>query len=697
MDFNKLCINCMKEKPQVEGVCPFCGFDESQYERLVYTLAPGTVLHGKYLVGAVIDQGGFGIMYKAFDMKLEHMVAVKEYYVRDVMTRNTSKTDFITISYSDDSQKKLYEINREKFEKEAKTLASLSDLPGIVRVLDFFNEWGTSYIVMEYLPGDTLREYVKKRGRLTSSLIREKLLPVMISLEYVHKRGILHRDISPDNMKFLDPDLSGGNLKLYDFGGAKVLQREPDDHKSIMVLKKKGYSPIEQIAGTANQGSWTDVYALAATIYYCLCGTAPADSNERAADSTCFRTPRELGVQISESVEQIILAGMALQPEDRIQSVEQFREALEEAGWGEDPEESSAAPLKEDISEPSAADDSSGSKPDSDSRLSRKSQRRENSRGYASEVNIGQKQISKEKRRKKELLIGFILTALLGTLFLIQAIVLEESRTGQRQTYTESEELVKTSRKTQAGGHLKKAEDSTSDKNQNGKIRIGMPDTQGGRIMLVLSVLCYAFCAFFLFLYFRVPQDTKAVESGGTSGVRKKDREESEYPGRRNRSKTNKPSGTGQPSKKKRNTNAEIRRLREEELRRKKMEDSRRKKALNPQLIHLNRKNDLIIAALPLTDSGVIIGTSQNNVSYLIIGNKRVSRRHAMVTFEQGRYYLTDLKSTNGTYLNGSRLIPSMKYPINPGDRIALFNERFVFVVSTGQAKIIPGMTYRWN
>ena len=120
------------------------------------------------------------------------------------------------------------------------------------------------------------------------------------------------------------------------------------------------------------------------------------------------------------------------------------------------------------------------------------------------------------------------------------------------------------------------------------------------------------------------------------------------------------------------------RRRREEAARQRKMEAEKKRRSVVPELLHLTRYNDLVQAVLPLTLQEIVIGTSQNNVNYLVTGNNRVSRRHAMVTYEQGLYYLTDLRSTNGTFLNGRRIPPDKYVRLNPGDKITVGSSNLI-------------------
>ncbi len=325
MDFAKLCINCMKEKNSAEEVCPYCHYDPSTYELVPYALPPLEVLNGRYLTGKVIGKGGFGITYIAMDMVLERVVAIKEFFVQGYMFRETSASTSISVSRSvGESQEQYYRINREKFEREAKIIAQLGELPGIVNVYDFFYENETVYMVLEYLDGINLKEYVKKNGgRLPAEEIIKRLFSVMESLQCLHVHDIIHRDISPDNIMAL----KDGTLKLLDFGGAKV---QVNNASSSMVIAKKGYTPIEQYHTDGHQGAWTDVYAMAATIYYCITGQVPLESVIRVENDT-LKKPSELDVKISRKLESAIMKGLSVKGQNRYQSMKAFQQALEDA------------------------------------------------------------------------------------------------------------------------------------------------------------------------------------------------------------------------------------------------------------------------------------------------------------------------------------------------------------------------------
>ncbi len=321
MNYDKLCIYCMKEKEEKESVCPHCGHTAADYRGNGYELPPFTVLNGRYLLGRMIGAGGFGITYIAMDLVLERRVAVKEFFMQDAMYRTQAAA--VTVSTINEAQDEMYRTSKAKFEREAKILAHLNSMPGIVQVHDFFQENGTAYIAMEYLGGKTLGEYVKEKGgRLSVEETKQILFPIMDSLSKIHKEGIIHRDISPDNIKFSED----GILKLYDFGGAKL---EKGGAASKVVYMKPGYTPLEQYSANGNQGSWTDVYAMAATMYYCISGKRLPEAPDRSVrkNQALFGAG---DVKVSKQVEKVLSKALEIYYEDRYQTMEEFSEALQE-------------------------------------------------------------------------------------------------------------------------------------------------------------------------------------------------------------------------------------------------------------------------------------------------------------------------------------------------------------------------------
>ena len=298
-----LCYNCMRDKGD-RDVCPFCNTGALKDPEL-HQLSPGTVIGGRYTVGKVLGEGGFGITYIGLDNTLDIVVAVKEYFPYGCSHRSSNITAEVSVS---GGSGEVYRKGKDRFLKEAKTVAKFLKDPGIVDIRDFFEENNTAYIVMEYLEGVDLRKYLKAQGRMEPEEAFRLLIPVMRSLEKMHRVGIIHRDISPDNIMY-QPD---GTLKLMDFGAA----RDYDDSRSMSVMLKHGYAPEEQYRRGGEQGPWTDVYGLCATIYRCITGKAPDEAIDRLAEDH-LKKPSELGVTISPELEKALMYGLAVRKKDR--------------------------------------------------------------------------------------------------------------------------------------------------------------------------------------------------------------------------------------------------------------------------------------------------------------------------------------------------------------------------------------------
>ena len=313
-DISKICLGCMEEKGDGK-FCPKCGYAVGTPAESPLHLKPGTILKGHYLIGRVLGHGGFGITYLAYDINLGYKLAIKEYFPQGMATRSTENT---AISVYSGDTKEHFEYGLEKFIDEGRTLARFDDIPEIVTAKDFFKENGTAYLVMSYIDGITLKKYVEQNGgKLPLDAVLTIMLPIMKALETVHKAGILHRDISPDNIYIT----KNFNVRLLDFGAARYAMGEHS--KSLSVLLKPGYAPVEQYKTKGNQGPWTDVYAVGATIYRALTGITPPDALDRLDEDTIKR-PSELGVIIGPQYEQALMKALSVRAADRFQSMEEF-------------------------------------------------------------------------------------------------------------------------------------------------------------------------------------------------------------------------------------------------------------------------------------------------------------------------------------------------------------------------------------
>ena len=324
MKIENLCIHCMKEKNSNSAICPFCGFDPEEAEIPPYHLQPFSILAGKYLLGTAIGEGRFGITYIGMDLNLEMRVAIKEYYPNGCATRNRSESNTVQ-SYSN-SMHEIFEKGHEKFINETRLLAKCSNLPEIVSVKDFFRENHTAYIVMEYIDRITLKSYLQQNGnRISSQKTLQMMQPVIRSLAKVHNMNLIHRDISPDNIMVC----KNGAVKILDFGGARDYIFA--SRKSMSIMLKPGYTPEEQYRTPGNQGPWTDVYALCATMYRCITGTVPPESLERAYQDN-QKPIHELDSDCPLATAYAIEKSMSIHPEGRFQSMQELYSALYESG-----------------------------------------------------------------------------------------------------------------------------------------------------------------------------------------------------------------------------------------------------------------------------------------------------------------------------------------------------------------------------
>ncbi|WP_051656450.1 protein kinase domain-containing protein [Butyrivibrio sp. AE3004] len=321
MDISNICPNCMREMGKDDTFCSNCGHNrESGEKESTHALKPFTILQGKYLVGNVIGEGGFGITYIGLDLNLEIRIAIKEFYPNGFVTRESAVTSAVTNYASKDNSQ--FEKWKDSFVREARSLAKFSNLPGIVHVRDFFQENNTAYIVMEYVEGETLKNYLKNRGgRIHVQETLSMMLPVIQSLARVHEAQIVHRDISPDNIMIQDD----GAVKLIDFGAARDFSA--GDERSMSVLLKPGFAPEEQYRSRGKQGPWTDVYALCATIYRCITGEKPPESMERMRQDD-IKKPSSYGIQISSSQEAALMEGLEVFAEKRIKTMGELEAKL---------------------------------------------------------------------------------------------------------------------------------------------------------------------------------------------------------------------------------------------------------------------------------------------------------------------------------------------------------------------------------
>ena len=320
----KRCLGCMEQYDDALNVCPHCGYVCGTPAEESIHMQPGTLLHDRYIVGRVLGYGGFGVTYIGWDGKLEQKVAIKEYLPGEFSTRMPGQSQ-VTVFNGDKSEQ--FRDGLKKFVEESKRLAKFQNEAGIVKIFDSFEENETAYIIMEYLDGITLKEYLGQVGTIPEDEAINMLMPVMESLQTVHAEGLLHRDIAPDNI-FLTKD---GSVKLIDFGASRYATTSHS--RSLTVIIKPGYSPEEQYRSRGDQGPYTDVYAIAATLYRMITGKTPPDAMERRAkyenqNKDILIEPHKLVKNISRNREVAILNAMNVRVEDRTPDIKTFIEEL---------------------------------------------------------------------------------------------------------------------------------------------------------------------------------------------------------------------------------------------------------------------------------------------------------------------------------------------------------------------------------
>lgn len=285
-------------------------------------LPEGCVVGKRFRVGRILGMGGFGITYLVRDDETGHTCAMKEYFPQEWAVRCM---DGINIEPRDVHKSYLYQHGLDVFVNEANILHQLRDDRVVVDVLYFFRENHTAYLLMEYVRGMNLAQYAKQNAHFSQDELNGIICQVARSLSKLHRLGLLHRDISPDNIMISE----SGDVKLIDFGATR--QYAIDETTDLSVLIKPGFAPVEQYSRTGKQGPWTDVYALAATYYFLLTGKKPLSAVDRSAGSR-MKSIRQIVPAAREQVCRAIEKALELDYSRRTQSMEEFLKDLEKGG-----------------------------------------------------------------------------------------------------------------------------------------------------------------------------------------------------------------------------------------------------------------------------------------------------------------------------------------------------------------------------
>ena len=316
----QICLNCLNTYEEGVKVCPHCGLGNWKYQAAEKTLELGTMLKSRYKIGTVIGDGGFGITYRAVDMNTGKGVAVKEFYPREVVAR--SSMDHTTVKLVNRDNTAQFQKGLNSFLEEANGLARFNNTDKIVNVYDFFEQNGTAYIVMEYLRGKPLSRYAKDHGgKISVSAAINVIIKMCEALSYVHGAGMVHRDISPDNI-FVEKT---GKIKLIDFGAAR--ESYGNEEKTLSIVLKPNYAPPEQFRKKSRQGPWTDVYALGATVYKLLTGRTPDQAIDRIMEDE-MQVPSRYNPEVPLFLDRIVMKMMAPKIEDRFQNCDEVRREM---------------------------------------------------------------------------------------------------------------------------------------------------------------------------------------------------------------------------------------------------------------------------------------------------------------------------------------------------------------------------------
>jgi predicted Ser/Thr protein kinase len=315
------CPYCGNTNDDTATACRVCGASLSS-AKYPTALPVGTKLQtGKYVIEKALGQGGFGITYKASNASLGIPVVVKEFNPQGATRAGSSLRAPNTYSVAE------FKEARARFADEARVVAQLTQNnpnPYIVRVYDVFTENDTEYYTMEFLDGKALQGLVEKNGPLSETQVLEVARQLGGALQEVHQAGLLHRDVKPDNVMMV-----ARGAVLIDFGSARAIAAGDQQDRIVT----PGYAPLEQYASQAKRGPFTDVYAMAGTLFFALTGQAPIPATDRV-NGTKQPTAREVNPSISKATSDLLERAMRMKIDERPQSAAEFLTELERAVGG---------------------------------------------------------------------------------------------------------------------------------------------------------------------------------------------------------------------------------------------------------------------------------------------------------------------------------------------------------------------------
>ena len=317
----RLCIGCMNPLDE-NNRCTICKNPKPTFRSTPRCLQPGTLLQNRYLIGRVLGEGSFGITYISRDLLLDTTVAIKEYFPLSLVSRDVRNKKDNIVYVLHGNTRELYKKGLTQFYNEARILSRFQKLDGIATVYNLFYENNTAYLVMDYVSGITLKKHIEKNGAVSGNEMLLWIKPVIKALISIHNAGMIHRDISPDNL-ILTEDRQ---LVLIDFGSARM--EKANTSQSMTVTFKRGFTPEEQYLKHGKLGTWSDVYSLCATMYYMLTGVTPNEAIERMLHDKLISLADIPEIQLSAHQKETIMKGISIKPEKRIQNMQGLLDML---------------------------------------------------------------------------------------------------------------------------------------------------------------------------------------------------------------------------------------------------------------------------------------------------------------------------------------------------------------------------------
>ena len=309
-DLKHLCLGCMRQK-DTEGPCPHCNFDNDTQNDADY-LELRAMLQSRYIVGKLLHFNGEGATYIGYDTQLQAPVQIREYFPRGLCFRSGAEV------FADEGLTDAYDRHRVSFLNLAQALARMRSLTAILPVYDIFEENGTAYYVSETVESISLRDFlVRNGGALSFEQVRQLFMPIMTTLSALHAVDVIHRGISPETL-IIGRD---GRLRLTGF----CIAEERTARTDLVPELYKGYAAIEQYGFDGDQGAWTDVYSLAASIYRALVGSPPPEATDRVTNDKLI-IPADVADHMPAYAMSALADALQILPDDRTASIEQFRD-----------------------------------------------------------------------------------------------------------------------------------------------------------------------------------------------------------------------------------------------------------------------------------------------------------------------------------------------------------------------------------